>query len=339
MVKAREGIDPRVHRRQAAEQAKLGKIPAVTFAKLAERYRDEYCEKNTKASTTTETVRLLSKAAAFFGDKPVGEITEADVAALLKRPSDPARWGRNGGLSSQNNTLKALRRCFAWAKQNINPDTGKRYIDSDPAAEVMKPLKNEPTRDRVLEDPEIIAFWRGCEALGWPFGPLFELLLVTGQRREEVAGLRWSELDLAAKVWHLPGSRTKNSRPHDVHLSALALSIIDELPVIKPLAGKPDFVFSTRGDTSVSGFAFAKAKIMPGVDWRLHDLRRTATTGLARLGVAPHVADRVLNHQSGTISGVAAVYNRFSYLEERKEALEKWGGFLSGLTAAQRAAA
>jgi integrase len=159
------------------------------------------------------------------------------------------------------------------------------------------------------------------------------LLLVTGQRREEVAGLFWSELDLVNQVWNLPATRTKNGKAHIVHLSALAMSILNSLPRFKPVAGK-DFVFSTKGDVSISGFDYAKNRLgMTADHWTLHDLRRTVTTGMASLGIAPHVADRVLNHQSGTINGVAAVYNRFAYSEERKAALAAWGARLAALVA------
>jgi integrase len=134
---------------------------------------------------------------------------------------------------------------------------------------------------------EIIAFWKGCGEIGYPFGPVFKLLAVTGQRREEVAGMRWSELDLVNRTWNIPGARTKNGRPHIVHLSDLAMAIIAEVPRFKPVAGK-DFVFSTKGDVSVRGFDYAKNRmVMPADDWTLHDLRRTVTTGMASLGIPP----------------------------------------------------
>jgi integrase len=331
MLKARQGIDPRAQRRQVEDQAKAtAAADSLSFGKLAEVYLTEYVERNCKASTATEERRQLGIAAAFFGEgKPAHTITEADVVDLISQP--PARGGKNGGLSSKNSLLASVKRCFKFAKKTTNPATRKRYIETDPAAEVEKPLKKEPSRERVLADHEIVAFWKGCDTIGWPFGPCFQLLLVTGQRREEVAGMRWHELDLAGRVWNIPSARTKNSRPHIVHLSDLAMSIIQGLPRFKPIAGR-GFVFSTKGDVSISGFSYAKDRIvMPAEDWTLHDLRRTITTGMASLGVAPHVADRVLNHISGQITGVAAIYNRFAYLEERKGALEVWGRFLTGL--------
>jgi integrase len=138
-------------------------------------------------------------------------------------------------------------------------------------------------------------------------------------------------------VWTIPRERAKNDRAHEVHLSELAIEIIGSLPKI----GSSEFVFTTTGRTPVSGYSRSKGTLdchmrkLAGEtvieDWILHDLRRTAATGMARLNIAPHVVDRILNHVSGTIRGVAAVYNRHAYLEERKAALEAWGRYVEGL--------
>ena len=180
-------------------------------------------------------------------------------------------------------------------------------------------------------DAEIRAFWKGCDELGWPFGPLFRLLLLTAQRRDEVATMEWAEIDLEKRLWSLPREKAKNDQGHDVHLSAQAVDILTALPRI---GVKDGLIFTTNGRTAVSGFSRAKERLdalmatAAGHDiepWILHDLRRTATTGMARLKFAPHVVDRVLNHTSGTIRGVASIYNRFDYLDERRAALEAWG--------------
>ena len=338
MLKARQGIDPRAERRRAEEQAKIETSDVLPFSRLAESYLTEYVDRNCKASTAAEERRQLGIASRFFGDdKPAREITEADIVDMVAVP--PVKGGKNGGLSSKNALLASVKRGTKWARKTTNPKTRQRYLAVDPAAEVEKPLGKEPSRDRVLTDNEIVAFWAGCDFIGYPFGPVFKLLAVTGQRREEVAGMRWTELDVVNRTWNIPGARTKNSRPHIVHLSDLAMSIIDKLPRFKPIGAK-DFVFSTKGDVSVSGFDYAKKRITtPADDWTLHDLRRTVTTGMASLGIPPHVADRVLNHIEGQISGVAAVYNRFAYLEERKAALEAWGRWLAGLVEPEAAAA
>ena len=196
----------------------------------------------------------------------------------------------------------------------------------------------------ALSDDEIRWFWQATGGLGWPFGPLFRLLLATAQRRDEAAGMAWSELDFAERVWRIPRERAKNDRPNDVALSQLALEIISDLPKTSER-----LVFSTTGSTSVSGYSRGKANVdglmeaarraelkLPkskdGIaPWTLHDLRRTAATGMARLNIAPHVVDKILNHVSGTIRGVAAVYNRFGYEPERAAALEAWGSYIESI--------
>jgi integrase len=162
--------------------------------------------------------------------------------------------------------------------------------------------------------------------MGGPYGGIVELLALTGQRREEVARMTWDELDLARRLWTLPKSRTKNAKEHVVHFSEQSLS------VLKRVHKEQRFVFSTLGAKSFREFSKAKRKLdqLSGVTgWRLHDLRRTCVSGMARLGIAPHVADKILNHQAGTISGVAAVYQRHDFLAERKDALERWGAHIA----------
>jgi integrase len=164
------------------------------------------------------------------------------------------------------------------------------------------------------------------------------LLLLTAQRESEVAGMRWSELDIEKRIWTLPRERTKSDRGHVVHLSAFACEILDGL------TRTGDFVFAINGEKPVSGFGAAKrrldalmaaqVRLTGGAEippWVLHDLRRTATTIMARLNVAPHIADKILNHTGGTIRGVAATYNRFAYFDERKAALEVLGRCVENL--------
>src|SRR5262245_55883581 len=158
-----------------------------------------------------------------------------------------------------------------------------------------------------------------------PYGGIVEFLALTGQRREEVGRLKWDELDLAQRVWTLPKSRTKNAKEHLVHLSEQAIT------VLKRADNKGPFVFSVIGSKHFQEFSRGKRRLdqLSGVTgWRLHDLRRTCVSGMARLGIAPHVADKILNHQAGTISGVAAVYQRHQFLSERRRALDLWGAHI-----------
>jgi integrase len=150
-------------------------------------------------------------------------------------------------------------------------------------------------------------------------------LALTGQRREEVAGLTSEELDLERRIWTIPKSRTKNAKAHVVHLSDQSLAVLKRADQKGPL------VFSRPGTKPFQEFSRAKSlldKVSGVTGWRLHDLRRSCVSGMARLGVAPHVADKILNHQSGTISGVAAVYQRHEFLLERQAALDLWGAHI-----------
>src|SRR5262249_35908238 len=162
----------------------------------------------------------------------------------------------------------------------------------DPSADLANP-QSKTERDRVLTDDEVRRFWHGCTAIGYPFGPIGKLLLLTATRRSEVAELPWEgELDIPNRVWHLPGARTKNGMPIDIHLSDLALQVLAALP---PRDERSRLVFSTTRTTPASGFAYAKKrldKFVEASNWVIHDLRRTATTKMAERGVAPHVADR-----------------------------------------------
>jgi integrase len=151
-------------------------------------------------------------------------------------------------------------------------------------------------------------------------GGIIEFLALTGQRRQEVTQLKWPEVDAETRTWSIPGTRTKNGRVHIVHLSEPAWSVIRD----RPTAG--EYVFATGGAKHFQSFGHAKRRLdeLSGVsEWRVHDLRRTIVSGMARLGVPPHVADKILNHQSGTISGVAAVHQRHDFLTEREEALDR----------------
>ena len=184
------------------------------------------------------------------------------------------------------------------------------------------------------------------DQVGWPFGPFSKLLLLTGARRDEVASARWSEFDLAAKAWTIPKERAKNGVAHEVPLSEAALRILGALPRIEAGRRSAGLVFTTNGVTPVSGFSKAKTAIDAAIlaarrergvqlgrdpatvqapeEWTFHDLRRTVASGMAGLGFPPHVVEAALNHRSGTIKGVAAVYNRYSYADEKRAALDAW---------------
>jgi integrase len=343
---AQRGIHP-VEARE--EVAAVAATQAMTFGTVADRYLAEYVERNTRPATIKETRRILDRdVKPRWGSRPARQIVRSDVNELLDDIAD------RGALIQSNRTLARLRTLFSWALD-------RELIETDPTARVRKRVKETP-RDRALNPDEIRYFWVGCEKLGWPFAPLFKLLLLTAQRRDEVGAMRWRELDLERSVWTIPRERAKNGRAHEVHLSDLSIKVIEALPLIAApgtgdrVAREAEFVFTTNGRNPASGFSKAKDRVDEHMlsqlrielaqagkeasqavvgEWILHDLRRTAATGMAALNVAPHVVDRILNHVSGTIRGVAAVYNRHAYIDERKAALEAWSRYLESLVRPQ----
>jgi len=173
----------------------------------------------------------------------------------------------------------------------------------------------------VLLDSEIRAIWHASTA--FPFGALVRMLFLTGQRRGEVTQLKWDYIDPEQGLFSFPGAITKNGRDHTIPLGVMAKSLLDDMPKLSC------FVFPARGydDRPYCGWSKGKAALdnkCPLPQWGLHDIRRTVATNLAALQTPPHVVEKLLNHASGTISGVAAIYNRFQYLEEMRDALAKW---------------
>jgi integrase len=317
--------------------------------------------KNERPSTVKEARRVLEthKDVAPWRDRPIASITDDEVRKLRDKIAD------RGAVIQSNRTLARLHAMFAWA-------LGEKRITASPAAGINK-LTKEKERDRILTDEELRWFWAGCTELGWPFGPLCKLLLLTAQRRDEVSEMAWSEVDLEERLWVLPRHRAKNNEAHKIHLSASVLDILTGLAEQRAKIDwrkNSDFVFPTLGGPAVSGFSWAKIRLdeemlktrrralgqteddgefrkVLGIPdgralpveiahWTLHDLRRTAATGMARLKIPPHVVDKVLNHTSGTIRGVAKVYNKFEYLEERAAALDAWSRFVMSLVNEER---
>ena len=207
----------------------------------------------------------------------------------------------------------------------------------------MKAPSPETRRDRVLSDDELCIIWTACDAVGWPSGDLVRLLMMTGARRNEVAGMEWRELDLKTCAWTLPPARSKNGREHVIPLSDAAVDIIAELPCIEGLR----FVFSTTGRTSISGFSNRKLDLDKAIaeingtsipTWTLHDIRRTVATNLQKLGVRLEVTEAVLNHISGSRAGIVGVYQRHSWADEKRAALDAWARKLHAIVTGGAAA-
>ena len=289
-----------------------------TFPAAVDSFVTIHCQRHNRASTAAETERLLR---VYFVPawerRTVDSISKADVAAAL----EPIL--KRGSIGAGRHAFAAVRKLFNWMVE-------QGMLESSPCAGMKAPGK-PGNRDRVLSDEELTKIWSAAKAMGLPFGPIVQLLMLTAQRRGEVVGMAWDEVDLEEALWTIPGERTKNGKSHAVPLSGGALEILTSIP-----RTESPYVFPARGkpDQPYSGYSKGKRELDAAAglnDWTLHDLRRTAATGMARLGVAPHVVERVLNHVSGTFGGVAGIYNRFKYEEEMREALEKWGDCLRRL--------
>jgi integrase len=302
-----EGRDPAAEKKKTKQRIVTDRVEDLLENFIAQRLSQNRC--------AGEISRLLRRE---FGQpwtgKSIHEIVKRDVVELV------AAIQQRGAPVAANKALKSIKTFLRWC-------VGRAVLDRSPAEGIPLPTK-VVARDRVLTDQELAQVILAVRKIAGPYGRIIELLALTGQRREEVAGVRWDELDLARRVWTLPKSRTKNAKEHVVHLSNESIDVLVRAEKRGP------FVFSVHGTKPYNEFGRSKRRLdeLSGVTgWRLHDLRRTCVSGMARLGVAPHVADKILNHQVGTISGVAAVYQRHEFLSERRRALDLWGAHVGKL--------
>jgi integrase len=259
-----------------------------------------------KAKTRVDYDRYLNVHAASLHGLPLASVDLRRIASLLDTVANTA------GTVSANRARSALSAMFVWALQ-------RGMVDANPVAHTEK--LTEKSRDRVLTDGELAIVWNSAAG---PYGDVVRLLALTGQRASEIGGLRWSEVDLGKKLITLPAERTKNGRPHEVPLSTPAVDILKAH--YQP--GR-EFVFGGRDRSGFNGWGQCKIELDKKLNlkpWRIHDLRRTCATGLANLGHQPHVVEAVLNHVSGSKSGVAGIYNKAQYSVEKAQALNAWAG-------------
>jgi integrase len=252
-----------------------------------------------------------------IGMKEIAAVSKADIHSLLDGIVD------RGAPVEANRVFSRLRRMFTWAMS-------RDYIAVNPLASMEAPSV-EQSRNRVLSHDELRQVWKAAGQDSYPFGPMTQLLILTGQRLREVSNASWEEIDLEHAIWTIPAERAKNGIEHVVHLSPPAMQVISGLPKLHV-----DFLFTTTLTTTVSGFARAQRRISArsGVKgWCYHDLRRSfATMASQDLAINPVVVDKILNHASTSVRGVAAVYQRGQYLDQRKAAMEAWGSFICSLT-------
>jgi integrase len=345
------GRDPAADKQAAKAAARAPQeIDRDLTKTVAAQFLDRYLKPRAKPNYYRSVAYILEKdVLPRWGERRVQEIGRRDVLELLDAIVE------RGAAVQANRVLAAVRKLFNWA-------VSRDVIAASPAAGVKAPAV-ETSRDRILTDEELRLFWQACIEVGYPFGPLAKLMLLTGARRDEAAGLRRSELSRDGAIWTLPAARTKNSRPHAVPLSSQARAAIAEAPVViasktdlasqVPRHGKHrDLVFSTTGKAPVSGYAKGKARIDAAMlaiarkaaaernedpadvsltPWTFHDLRRTAASGMARLGVDLPVIERCLNHVSGSFGGIVGVYQRHSFAEDMRTAFASWGAHIEAL--------
>ena len=336
LIAVAKGDDPAAERKQS----KLNggdRTSRDLIENVCAEYIDRQAKPNTREASWREVERILKREiVSQWSGRRLGDITRADIHQLLDSIVD------RGATILANRTLAALRRVCNWA-------VGLGIVASSPCDRIKAPIV-ETSRDRILSEDEIRVAWRAFGAVGWPFGPLAQLLLLTGARRDELGQATWREIDMQAKRWTIPAVRSKNGREHAVPLSDFAISILTALPRV---AGPRDLVFTINGSVPVSGFSKAKAafdrlifdamgeesdyptRVTPVERWTFHDLRRTAASGMAALGVAPHIIEAAINHKSGIIRGVAAIYNRHDYGAEKRAAMDTWARHLERIVSGE----
>jgi integrase len=332
------GNDPAAERREARSK------PKGTFAEVARRYIEEHAKAKIRRweelakmigiDPVTRAIRRGSYAWQWAQRDPktitADDIFHAVEAATARGiPGMPARaTGASPGRGRHVHSM--FSGLFGWMVE-------RRIVTVNPAKGLARPDAADD-RDRVLTDEELRWLWAATEVVGYPYGPLVRMLAITGTRLRECAEMTRSEL--SGDTWTIPGARTKNGEEHVLVLPPMAMQIIESI------GHNHEPLFTDSGTSPVTSFSRAKARIdaemerlsgAPVVDWRLHDLRRVFSVGMARLGVKLEVSERALNHVSGSFAGVAGVYNRYTYREEVGKALAAWAAMLERIVTGQQA--
>lgn len=341
LFNVKRGDDPVV----AARKRQRAAID-LEFSKYVETFTEGYLKREWGDTWADAKRQLENHVVPHLKGRPLPEIEKNEVAGVIRRLLDRPALARN--------THAVLRKLFSWAI-----DEGD--LVSSPISAAPPAVK---ARKRVLTPDEIVAVWRGSYKLSWPMGQFVRMLFVTLQRRNEVAGMPWSELSELNSMWRQAGERVKNEVDHLVPLSPSAIKLLNEMangPA--PTAGserknwkRKGLIYSTTGTTPISGFSKVKAKLdremLPILQkladdradalgeerelaflppWRFHDIRRTGTTQMQALGVPIEVTEKVINHKSGETAGIKGVYNLHAYTDEKRKALTAWAAFLQKL--------
>ena len=298
-TRVRLGGDPAADRHQQVRRS------LNTFGWLSEQFLASY---KARPKTLEEVHRHLKKSALPLHGTPIDSLTRRHIADLLGKVDTAS------GAVSANRVRASISAMFSWAMS-------EGLAASNPVIGVTK--RQETPRDRVLNDDELKRVWLATN--DDTHGIILKLLILTAQRRGEIAGLRWEEIDFDRGIISLPGSRTKNGRPHTIPMSPTTTALLEGVP------RDAETVFTFRGWDFAKRRLDERAGIAP---WVVHDLRRSAATGMANLGIQPHVIETILNHVSGFRAGVGGTYNRSPYSVEKAAALELWDRHIASIVGA-----
>ncbi|MEM6899518.1 MAG: integrase arm-type DNA-binding domain-containing protein [Pseudomonadota bacterium] len=316
LIAAESGVDPLEGERQSA----LDRVgSALTVSQLVDRFVAEYGEANLGAKTVAQIKwQLKAHVVPEFGARPIAAVTRLDASRLLANISKKDPTTGRGGPHAANDCRKWMRRMFNWAR-----DQG--IVENNPFDGLRQPAKVQ-SRDRVLSIQELRAVWDGAGTLGYPWGDIYRLLILTGARRSEWTDAQWRWIDLAEERIEWPAASYKSRRTHVVPLVGYSKQILEQMPRWQD----GEYLFSTtQGEKPVSSFSKARTKLdeaidqdrMSGDHWVVHDIRRSVATHMAGFGVDEIVIERLLGH---AIPGVRGIYNRYRYLNEVKDALLLW---------------
>jgi integrase len=307
-----EGRDP-------ASEKQARPVHPDSIEDVVARFIEKHIRRNYRPKPAKEAERLLRvHVLRAWRGRTIGEITRRDAREMLDRIVEA------GAPVAANRVHSITRKLFGWAVEH-------EIIAASPMAGLKAPAV-EKSRDRVLTDDELCRVWNAAGQIGDPiYGAVVRVLILTGQRRGEVAGMEQAELDLEGRLWSLPKERTKNARAHDVPLSPQAIAVINNVP-----RTSERFVFSFNDKAPINGFGWPKERLdaLCGFsDWTLHDIRRTVTSGMARLGISLPVIEKVLNHASGSFAGIVGIYQRHDFAGEKAAALKLWGEHVAAIVA------
>lgn len=335
LMDVKRGDDP-VH----AAKKRAREAVDLEFSKYVETFTDNYLKIEWKDAWADAKRQLELHVIPHLKGRALPEIEKHELAKVIQRLNDRPALARN--------THATLRKLFAWAV-----DQGDLVHSPIPAAP-----SGVKARKRVLTPDEIVAAWQASYKLQRPMGQFVRMLFATLQRRSEAAELPWVELSEVNRIWRQDGERVKNEEDHLVPLNTLAVDVLDDIRAGANRWPRKGFVFTTTGETPISGFSKVKKQLdremLPILQrladkradalgeqheivflpaWRFHDIRRTGTTQMQALGVPIEVTEKVINHKSGETKGIRGVYNLHAYTDEKRKALDAWGAYLSRLIA------